>query len=157
MPRPRKPTNVLELNGSLAKHPDRARERVGEPQDDRALGPPRDGMEPDARAAWLDRIEANALDEIEQDPELLASAAHRLHQVEALLVAHLRWLHPFPSNLGDVLRRYPKVLIPEMNLGQLAMLVRARFLVDARSYSKVQGLPIFAEELEQEILRMLDA
>jgi 2-oxoglutarate ferredoxin oxidoreductase subunit alpha len=70
--------------------------------------------------------------------------------------AHLRWLSPFPSNLGDVVRAYPKVLIPEMNLGQLAMLVRARFLVDAHTYSKVQGLPIFAEELEQEILRMLD-
>jgi 2-oxoglutarate ferredoxin oxidoreductase subunit alpha len=70
--------------------------------------------------------------------------------------AHLRWLHPFPANLGDALRAYPKVLIPEMNLGQLAMLVRARFLVDAHTYSKVQGLPIFAEELEQEILRMLD-
>ncbi len=46
--------------------------------------------------------------------------------------AHLRWLSPFPSNLGDVLRAYQKILIPEMNLGQLALLVRARFLVDAR-------------------------
>ena len=53
-------------------------------------------------------------------------------------------------------RAYPKVLIPEMNLGQLAMLIRARFLVDAISFTKVQGLPIFAEDLEQEILRVLD-
>jgi 2-oxoglutarate ferredoxin oxidoreductase subunit alpha len=70
--------------------------------------------------------------------------------------AHLRWLNPFPANTEDVLRSYPKVLIPEINLGQLAMLVRAAFLVDARTYSKVQGLPIWAEDLEQEILRMID-
>ncbi len=70
--------------------------------------------------------------------------------------AHLRHLNPFPSNTGDVVPAYPKVLIPEMNLGQLALLIRAKFLVDARSFTKVQGLPIFAEELEEEILRVLD-
>jgi 2-oxoglutarate ferredoxin oxidoreductase subunit alpha len=70
--------------------------------------------------------------------------------------AHLRHLNPFPANTAEVLRRYPKVLIPEMNLGQLSMLIRARFLVDARGFNKVQGLPIVAEELEQEILRVLD-
>jgi 2-oxoglutarate ferredoxin oxidoreductase subunit alpha len=70
--------------------------------------------------------------------------------------AHLRHLNPFPANTGDVVRAYPKVLIPEMNLGQLSMLIRARFLVDAISFTKVQGLPIFAEDLEQEILRVLD-
>jgi 2-oxoglutarate/2-oxoacid ferredoxin oxidoreductase subunit alpha len=87
----------------------------------------------------------------------IRAAATRLRAAgRAVATAHLRWLSPFPSNLGDVVRAYPKVLIPEMNLGQLALLVRGRFLVDARSYSKVQGLPIFAEELEQEILQMLD-
>ena len=70
--------------------------------------------------------------------------------------AHLRHLNPFPANTGDVVKAYPKVLIPEMNLGQLAMLIRAKFLVDATSFTKVQGLPIFAEDLEQEILRVLD-
>jgi 2-oxoglutarate ferredoxin oxidoreductase subunit alpha len=70
--------------------------------------------------------------------------------------AHLRHLHPFPANTGEVVRAYPKILIPEMNLGQLAALIRAKFLVDAQTYSKVQGLPIFAEELENEITRMLD-
>jgi 2-oxoglutarate ferredoxin oxidoreductase subunit alpha len=70
--------------------------------------------------------------------------------------AHLRHLNPFPANTGDVVKAYPKVLIPEMNLGQLAMLIRAKFLVDAISFTKVQGLPIFAEDLEQEILRVLD-
>ena len=59
-------------------------------------------------------------------------------------------------NTGDVLRHYEKVLIPEMNAGQLSLLVRARFLVDAKSFTKVQGIPIFAEELEREIVRVLD-
>ena len=87
----------------------------------------------------------------------IRAAARRVRaQGRAVATAHLRWLNPFPANTGDVVTRYRKVLIPEMNLGQLAMLVRARYLVDARTYSKVQGLPIFAEELEQEILRMLD-
>ena len=49
------------------------------------------------------------------------------------------------------MKAYRKVLIPEMNMGQLSMLIRARYLVDARSFHKVQGLPIFAEELEEEI------
>jgi 2-oxoglutarate ferredoxin oxidoreductase subunit alpha len=70
--------------------------------------------------------------------------------------AHLRHLNPFPVNTGDVVRAYRKVLIPEMNMGQLATLIRARYLVDAQSYAKVQGLPIFAEELEHEITRVLD-
>jgi len=70
--------------------------------------------------------------------------------------AHLRHLNPFPANTAEVVRAYPKILIPEMNLGQLAALIRAKYLVDAQTYSKVQGLPIFAEELENEITRMLD-
>jgi 2-oxoglutarate/2-oxoacid ferredoxin oxidoreductase subunit alpha len=70
--------------------------------------------------------------------------------------AHVVHLSPFPTNLGDVLSRYRKVMVPEQNLGQLALLVRGRFLVDATSYTKVQGQPIFAEELETEILRMME-
>jgi 2-oxoglutarate ferredoxin oxidoreductase subunit alpha len=66
--------------------------------------------------------------------------------------AHLYHLNPFPRNLGEVLSAYPRVLIPEMNTGQLAMLVRARFLVDAESYGKVRGQPITADEVEREIL-----
>jgi 2-oxoglutarate ferredoxin oxidoreductase subunit alpha len=61
--------------------------------------------------------------------------------------AHLRHLNPFPSDLGDVLRRYDRVLIPEMNLGQLALLVRARYLVDAVSLTQVRGLPFRTDEL----------
>jgi 2-oxoglutarate ferredoxin oxidoreductase subunit alpha len=61
--------------------------------------------------------------------------------------AHLRHLNPFPANTGEVLKRYQRVLVPEMNLGQLALLVRARYLVDARSYNRVRGLPFKSEEL----------
>jgi 2-oxoglutarate/2-oxoacid ferredoxin oxidoreductase subunit alpha len=63
--------------------------------------------------------------------------------------AHLTHLNPFPANLGDVLRRYPKVLVPELNLGQLTKLVRAEFLVDARPLTMVRGLPFVAADLEQ--------
>jgi 2-oxoglutarate/2-oxoacid ferredoxin oxidoreductase subunit alpha len=87
----------------------------------------------------------------------IRAAARRTREAgRKVATAHLRHLNPFPANTGEVVRRYPKVLIPEMNLGQLAMLIRARFLVDARGFNKVQGLPIAAEELEQEILRVLD-
>ncbi len=71
--------------------------------------------------------------------------------------AHLVHLNPFPSNLGAVLASYPKVLVPEMNLGQLSRLVRAEYLVDAKSLTKVQGLPFTATEIETAILEMIDA
>jgi len=61
--------------------------------------------------------------------------------------AHLRHLNPFPANLEDVLRRYDRVLVPEINLGQLALLLRGRFLVDVISYNQVRGLPFRAAEL----------
>ena len=70
--------------------------------------------------------------------------------------AHLVHLNPFPTDLGEVLARYPKVLVPELNLGQLSRLVRAEFLVDARSVTKVQGLPFTAGELERAILETLE-
>jgi 2-oxoglutarate ferredoxin oxidoreductase subunit alpha len=69
--------------------------------------------------------------------------------------AHLYHMNPFPGNLGDVLRTYPKILVPEMNTGQLSKLVRAEYLAPAEVFSKVQGQPIFAEELEDEIIRRL--
>jgi 2-oxoglutarate ferredoxin oxidoreductase subunit alpha len=64
---------------------------------------------------------------------------------------HLRHLNPFPRDLGDILERYDRVLIPEMNLGQLAMLIRARYLVDAVGYNYVRGLPLKAAELAEAI------
>ncbi|HEY6316978.1 MAG TPA: 2-oxoacid:acceptor oxidoreductase subunit alpha [Acidimicrobiia bacterium] len=68
--------------------------------------------------------------------------------------AHLMHLNPFPANLGEVLGRYDQVLVPEMNLGQLTKLVRAEYLVDARTLSKVQGIPFRASEIEAAIEEM---
>jgi 2-oxoglutarate ferredoxin oxidoreductase subunit alpha len=71
--------------------------------------------------------------------------------------AHLRHLNPFPRNTGEVLRRYDKVLIPEMNLGQLLKLVRAEFLVDAVGYNRVRGVPLRAAEVADAIEAMVGA
>ncbi|HSE80255.1 MAG TPA: 2-oxoacid:acceptor oxidoreductase subunit alpha [Gaiellaceae bacterium] len=65
--------------------------------------------------------------------------------------AHLSYLNPFPPNLGDVLRSYDRVLVPEMNLGQLLKLVRAEFLVDAVGYQRVRGVPFTSAELADAI------
>jgi 2-oxoglutarate ferredoxin oxidoreductase subunit alpha len=61
--------------------------------------------------------------------------------------AHLRHLNPFPHNTAEVLARYDKVIVPEMNLGQLSLLLRARYLIDTIAYNRVRGLPFKAEEL----------
>ncbi|HNM98309.1 MAG TPA: 2-oxoglutarate ferredoxin oxidoreductase subunit alpha, partial [Marmoricola sp.] len=68
---------------------------------------------------------------------------------------HLRHLNPFPKDLGEILRSYDKVLIPEMNLGQLSLLIRGKYLVDAIGYNQVKGLPLTATELEQAILELV--
>jgi 2-oxoglutarate ferredoxin oxidoreductase subunit alpha len=65
--------------------------------------------------------------------------------------AHLRYLNPFPRNTGEVVRRYEKVLIPEMNMGQLLQLVRAQFLVDAHGYNRIRGVPLRATEIADAI------
>ncbi len=62
--------------------------------------------------------------------------------------AHLRYLNPMPRNLGDVLKRYKKVLVPEMNTGQLAFLLRGRYLRDVVSFTKVQGKPFKVSEIK---------
>ncbi len=69
--------------------------------------------------------------------------------------AHLGYLNPFPRNTGDVLRRFEKILVPEMNLGQLSKLVRAEFLVDAVGYNRVRGLPFRSSELAEAMKGML--
>jgi 2-oxoglutarate ferredoxin oxidoreductase subunit alpha len=68
---------------------------------------------------------------------------------------HLRYLNPLPKNLGDVLMRYDKVLVPEMNMGQLVMVLRAKYLVDAQGYNKIQGKPFKTSELERKIEQIL--
>ncbi|MER6219620.1 2-oxoacid:acceptor oxidoreductase subunit alpha [Streptomyces sp900105755] len=78
----------------------------------------------------------------------ITAAVRRLRAAgEPIAQAHLRHLNPFPRNLGTVLKSYDKVVIPEMNLGQLATLVRAKYLVDAHSYNQVNGMPFKAEQL----------
>jgi len=67
----------------------------------------------------------------------------------------LRWLNPLPRNLGGILQRFGRVLIPEMNCGQLAMLIRSRFLVDAVSFSKVQGQPFYSDEIAAQAEQLL--
>ncbi|WP_059012785.1 2-oxoacid:acceptor oxidoreductase subunit alpha [Streptomyces specialis] len=69
---------------------------------------------------------------------------------------HLRHLNPFPANLGEVLRSYDRVVLPEMNLGQLATLLRARYLVDVRSFTQVNGMPFKAEQLETAFKEAVD-
>ncbi len=86
----------------------------------------------------------------------IAAAVRRVREGGGKVAyAHLRYLNPFPRNLGDVLGRYDRVLIPEMNLGQLRMLVRAEFLVDAAGYNLVRGLPFRSSELAEAIGAML--
>ena len=69
--------------------------------------------------------------------------------------AHLHQLNPMPANLGEVLRSYERVLVPEMNSGQLAHELRAKYLVDVESYAKVQGQPLLPSEMENEIWQRL--
>ncbi|MFG2148139.1 2-oxoacid:acceptor oxidoreductase subunit alpha [Streptomyces sp. NPDC048696] len=78
----------------------------------------------------------------------ITAAVRRLRaEGHPIAQAHLRHLNPFPGNLAEVLRRYSKVVVPEMNLGQLATLIRAKYLVDAQSYNQVNGMPFKAEQL----------
>ncbi|MEU0432693.1 2-oxoacid:acceptor oxidoreductase subunit alpha [Streptomyces sp. NPDC006290] len=87
----------------------------------------------------------------------ITAAVRRLRTAgEHIAQAHLRHLNPFPRNLGAVLKRYDKVVIPEMNLGQLATLVRAKYLVDAHSYNQVNGMPFKAEQLAAALKEAID-
>jgi 2-oxoglutarate ferredoxin oxidoreductase subunit alpha len=86
----------------------------------------------------------------------VAAAVQRArHKGLAVAHAHLRYLNPFPPGLGEVLKRYDKVLIPELNAGQLALLIRARYLVNAESFSRLQGRPFTIAEIETRIEELL--
>jgi len=76
---------------------------------------------------------------------------------EAIAQVHLRHLNPLPGNLGEILTSYDRVVCPEMNLGQLAMLLRSRYLVDVQSHTKVAGVPFQAEELEEVFTDLISA
>jgi len=87
----------------------------------------------------------------------IAAAARRVRlNGREVATLHLRHVNPLPSNLGEVLRRYDRVVVPEMNLGQLAMVLRATYLVDAQSYSRVRGLPISVGEFAADLETIID-
>ncbi|WP_406409871.1 2-oxoacid:acceptor oxidoreductase subunit alpha [Streptomyces halstedii] len=87
----------------------------------------------------------------------VTAAVRRLRAAgDTIAQAHLRHLNPFPANLGEVLARYDKVVVPEMNLGQLATLLRARYLVDVQSFNQVNGMPFKAEQLATALKEAID-
>lgn len=87
----------------------------------------------------------------------IAAAARRVRQTgRKVAYAHLRYLNPLPANLGTVLGQYQRVIVPEMNLGQLAHELRARYLVPVESYARVRGLPISLGELAEDLLEIID-
>lgn len=86
---------------------------------------------------------------------IVTAVVRARQQGKSVSAAHLRYLNPFPKNLGDLLKRYKKVLIPELNTGQLRTLIRAKYLIDARGLNKVYGKPFLVEEIEQAIDVML--
>jgi 2-oxoglutarate ferredoxin oxidoreductase subunit alpha len=88
----------------------------------------------------------------------IRSATERLQAAgRSVAHAHIRHLNPLPANTGHVLASYRRVLVPEVNLGQLLLLLRARFLVDAVGYDKVRGKPLRIAEIEEQAVALLDA
>ncbi len=86
----------------------------------------------------------------------IRAAARRVRaNGHSVAIAHLHHVHPLPTNLGEILHRYERVLVPEMNTGQLAQLLRAQYLVGVESHCKLEGKPLFAAELERAILERL--
>jgi 2-oxoglutarate/2-oxoacid ferredoxin oxidoreductase subunit alpha len=118
----------------------------------------------DLRAAKVDGIDVPPL-EVDADPDatllvlgwgstqgsIRAGARRARLAGHKVALAHIRHLNPLPANTGDVLRSFDRVLVPELNTGQLAQILRAKYLVDVESFCKVQGLPIYASEIEREI------
>ena len=88
---------------------------------------------------------------------ITATARRMRKNGHKIATAHLRHLNPMPANVGDVLRRYEHVIVPEMNMGQLAHVLRARYLVDVESYSRVRGLPLSIAELEEDFVQTVQA
>ncbi|WP_454226514.1 2-oxoacid:acceptor oxidoreductase subunit alpha [Propioniciclava flava] len=126
-----------------------------------------------ARQAKIDGIVADVPDLVVDDPTgdadvlvlgwgstwgPISAAARRVRDAgRRVATTHLRHLNPLPANTGEVLRRYRRVIVPEMNLGQMAMILRARYLVDVQSYSRVRGLPISPAELAPHLIDVIDA
>lgn len=123
------------------------------------------------RQAKIDKIaDYIPLQEIEQGPEsgellvvgwgstfgCIRTAVRELNnQGQNIAQVHLRYLNPFPKNLGDILKNYKKVLVPEINNGQLVKILRDKYLVDAIPFNKIQGLPFNTVEMKAKILEVL--
>ena len=71
--------------------------------------------------------------------------------------AHVKYINPFPRNLADLLKRFERVLVPEINLGQLVKVLRSEFLVPAESFPKIKGLPFKIEEIEDKIRQLMES
>ena len=88
----------------------------------------------------------------------IRSAVERLQaEGQSVAHAHLRYLNPFPRNLGEVLGSYRRVLVAELNLGQLSLLLRAKYLIDIHSHTQVRGLPFRAAELAAVMQEVIDS
>ncbi len=79
-----------------------------------------------------------------------------VEQGKSVAHAHLRYMNPFPRNLGEIIKRYDKVLIPELNSGQLSLLIRAKFLIDAKGLNKIQGKPFVVHEIVSKVDEVLE-
>jgi 2-oxoglutarate ferredoxin oxidoreductase subunit alpha len=84
-----------------------------------------------------------------------SSVAELQREGYAVSHAHLRYLRPFPKNLGDILRRFEQILIPEINNGQLIKIIRDQYFVDAKGHNKIMGIPITKTELVMKLREML--
>jgi len=67
--------------------------------------------------------------------------------------AHLRYLNPFPKNLGEIIKRFDRVIVPEMNNGQLVKIIRDQFLIDAQGLNKIKGVPFSTQEIVDAIMQ----
>jgi 2-oxoglutarate ferredoxin oxidoreductase subunit alpha len=83
------------------------------------------------------------------------AVAELLEQGYSVAHAHIRYLRPFPKNLGDIIENYEKVLIPEINNGQLIKIIRDKYFIDAKGYNKIMGVPITKAELLEALKKAL--
>jgi 2-oxoglutarate ferredoxin oxidoreductase subunit alpha len=87
---------------------------------------------------------------------LTEATRHLVAEGLAVGHAHLRWLNPLPPDLGEILRRYERVLVPEMNMGQLLQVIRAEYLVDAIGFNKIQGRPFRVAEIVARVKKLAE-
>jgi 2-oxoglutarate ferredoxin oxidoreductase subunit alpha len=83
------------------------------------------------------------------------ATAELIAEGKSVAHAHLKYMHPFPKNLGDLLRNHKHVLIPELNNGQLIKMIRDKFLIDAKGLNKIQGLPFYTADIKNAVNQLL--